>query len=166
MSEKLSAASLARQFMERHSWNRDKAIKAAMAITNGDPDLAREVQLAGWEQLIGHVASERRDVLMRGASMQPVASRGDNTLALRSVMSRSFLETYDVLGIPLGKCTPDDLRRSISSRKSTIDTHQLRIDFETAVLRRCKLGKTVAQCWNDTDLENLAQNHNVRRQAA
>lgn len=163
MPETPSAMTLARQFMERHSWDREKAVKAAMAVTRSDDELTREVLMTGWQQLIAHVASAQRETLMQ---MQPVKGRIDNVLALRSVMSRSFLETYDVLGIPLGKAKPDDLRRSISSRKSMVTTHEQRIAFETAVLKGCKPNKTVGQCWNDTDLENLAYKHNLRKEAA
>jgi hypothetical protein len=165
MSEKLSAIVLARKIMVRHRWDREKAIDEAMTLSQTDKGLMQEVLHTGWENIIGHVASMRRDQLMQGGRVAPVASRADNPTPLRSVMSRSFLELYDVLGIPLGKCTPDDLRRSISSRKSTVATHQQRINFESAVLKKCKPNKTVGQCWNDSDLEDLAQSHNVRRAA-
>ncbi|MDE2098658.1 MAG: hypothetical protein KGL39_15495 [Patescibacteria group bacterium] len=151
-AEPIAAADVALELLRAHGWNSDKAIEAALARSDRDPRLAQQVLRAGWETLLRNIGSRQRDVLVRR-----VTASVDSTARLQRTAKEGFLETWIIFGMPLGRCTDDDLRRSIGLRKASAQTELKRVEFEKALLKKMKPGKRVMDCWNETDIAALAR---------
>ena len=145
---------VARELMVSADWNLDKALTLALERSKQEPNLTQEVLNIGWDQVLRHVGSEQRTFLETHTK-----AATDSNARIRRVMSESFLDTWLVNDKPLGGATEDDLRASIGRRKSRAETETKRAAFEQAILKGMKPKKKVKDCWNETDIANLAREH-------
>jgi len=147
-----TARQIAAELMRQADWNIEKALTLALQESRDRPDIAHEVLRAGWLTFFQNVGSAQREALRRKAAVTV-----DSAARIQRVMQESFLDTWLVLNMPLRAATADDLRRSIASRKANAETEGKRAAFETAILKKLKPGKSVGDCWNETDIEQLAR---------
>jgi len=145
-----TVSELAREFMQLADWNFDKALKLGLSRSKSEPYVTDQVLRIGWESLLRNVANGQRELLTTRAKVSV-----DSNARLRQVLRESALDTWLIAGKPIGTCTADDLRRSIQSREANAETERKRAAFETAVLKKLKPGKTVRDCWTETDFVRL-----------
>lgn len=152
-----SLNSIAREIMIACKWNPDTALKIAMSRSKKEPELLEMALQRGWQELLRGVETRQRDRLMS----TPVAPGIDRGAAYMREKYETFLATYFVSNVQLCKASKADLMKSISFRRSTIETMTRYMEFESALLKGMKGDGLVPEYWSEEQIAKLAKRFQV-----
>lgn len=143
---------VASECMRQANWDSEEALAIMLSRAQLDGDLRRQLLTRGATAILMSVSSGRR------SSLVSVAQGKDDTAALKRQSQILYLETWMVLGKRLGDASPDDLRKNIAMRSARERTEAQHRTFESAVLKRLKLGtKRVRDSLSEEDIRDIAR---------